>query len=338
VRRYLGTTAADRTLCVLPLSHTYGLYQLLVSVRAGGSLQLRHGFALPGDLPAQLAASGTTVLPGVPSLWARLLAMPDFTEERLPTLAVLTNAGAALPVSCVQALRSRFPRARLFLMYGQTECGRALYLDPSLVDSHPAAAGGALPGTCTWLEQSDGSPVPLGSVGELFVSGPHLMSGYWEQPEQTSEKVVHRRGTRALRTGDLFTEDSDGLLHFVGRVDDVFEVGGERVAPLEVEHVLSAAPGVRDVAVLARPDGLTGRRVVAVVVPAQEDALDPVVLRRWCAERLAPAKVPREVLMTDALPRLPNGKLDRCSLLASLATPSVGAPPARPAEMHSEGR
>jgi long-chain acyl-CoA synthetase len=311
---YLGLTADDRILCPLPLSHTYGLYHLIMAVRQGATLVLEAGLAFPGRVVAALERERITLLPGVPTTWELLTTLTGLAERELPHLRTLTNAGAALSVDQVAAVRATFPGARLFSMYGQTECKRVCYLPPEELDVRPGSVGIAIPGTEVWLADD----------GELMIRGDHVMLGYWHDPEATAAKVtVEPDGSRVLRSGDLFRQDADGFLYFVARKDDIIKSRGEKVAPLEVEHVLLRAPGVSEAAVVGVPDRLLGEAVIAHVAGT---GLDPVALRRHCLAHLEAHMVPSEFHEHDGLPRTHSGKIDR----AALKTAGPADVPVRP--------
>ena len=264
---YLGLTGEDRILSALPLSHIYGLSQLLVAVRSAATLVLEQGVAFPGRLVTALERERISVLPGVPTLWQVLLGLQGLRERELGGLRVLTNAGAALPPARVAEVRRLFPRARLFAMYGQTECNRVCWLAPEELDARPASVGVPLPGTDVWIEDGAGRRVAPGETGELVVRGPHVMQGYWNDPVASARKLRpgRRPSERVLRTGDLFRTDADGYLHFVARGDDIIKCRGEKVAPAEVEAALLRCAGVREAAVVGVEDELLGQAVVAHV-------------------------------------------------------------------------
>ena len=313
---YLRIGPEDRILCVLPLSFNYGLYHLLMSIRTGATLVLEPGFQFPGRVVGLLAEQRITGLPGVPTVFQTLLSLRGIGERDYPHLRFVTNAGAALPEATVRGVRATFPDADLFLMYGLTEATRVAYLPPALVDEHPTAVGLAIPGTEAWVGDESGQPLPAGEVGELFVRGAHVMQGYWNDPEGSAERLHPGRWPweRTLGTNDLFRLDDEGLLHFVSRRDDVIKSGGEKVAPREVEEVLTALDGVAQAAVVGVADELLGESVRAHVTAAEGVQLDPARLRRECAGHLETHKVPREIVIEDELPRTPNGKVDRLAL------------------------
>ena len=248
---------SDRVLCVLPLSFGYGLYQLLTCVRARGDAGARAGLRRPaGGSCSSSRSSGSPASPAVPTIFQLLISLPGW-----PTRA----AGAALPHQCrggdcrrpvVGSVREAFPDARLYLMYGQTECQRVCRLPPDQVDANPTSVGVAIPGTEAWVEDEDGNRRRSGEVGELMVSGPHVMQGYWGNEEATQRRLRPGRWPweRVLATGDLFRTDERGYLYFVGRRDDIIKSRGQKVAPREVEEVLHSFPGVSDAAVVGVPD------------------------------------------------------------------------------------
>jgi len=314
---YLELGPEDRILCVLPLSFGYGLYQLLTCVRSGATLVLEAGFTFPGRVVEVLERERVTGLPGVPTVFGVLTALRGLADRELPHLRFLTNAGAALPAATLAAVRRTFPDARLYSMYGQTECTRVCYLPPEQLDARPTSVGIPIPGTEAWVEDDDGRVAAPGEVGELIVRGSHVMQGYWQDEQGTAERLRPGRWPweRVLATGDLFRRDAEGYLYFVSRRDDMIKSRGEKVVPREVEEVLHAVPGVREAAVVGVPDELLGQAVHAHVAPVSGEQLDAGDLRRCCAERLEVHMVPRRIVLHAFLPRTANGKIDRRALV-----------------------
>ena len=325
---YLEMTASDRVLCVMQLSFGYGLSQLLSCVRVGATLALEAGIAFPGRVVQALEEHRITGLPGVPTIFQVLTSLRGLGDRQLPDLRFLTNAGASMPVATVEAVRRTFPQARLYLMYGLTECIRVSYLPPDQLDHRPTSSGIAIPGTEAWIEGADGKPAEVGEVGELMVRGPHVMQGYWRDPERTEERMRPGRWPwePMLATGDLFRRDEDGYLHWVGRTDDLIKCRGEKVYPREIEEVLHAADGVQEAAVVGVPDRLLGNAVHAHVAPAPDHSLDEGELRRLCVESLEDHKVPQRVFVHEALPRTARGKVDRQALIAVATEEPAPAP------------
>jgi long-chain acyl-CoA synthetase len=312
----LNLSAADRILCVLPLSFGYGLSQLLLCMRTGATLVLEAGVALPGRIVQLLEHHRITGLPGVPTVFGVLLTLRGLAERELPDLRFLTNAGAGLPTATVAEVRAAFPNAELHLMYGQTECVRISCMPEGQVDERPASSGVPIPGTEAWIEDDDGNVLGPGEVGELIVRGEHVMQAYWRDEEATATRLREGRSPdeRVMATNDLFRADEQGYLYFVSRRDDIIKSRGEKVPPRDVEEVLYGDPGVKEAAVVGVSDRLLGEAVHAHVAARDGHDLDPMALKRLCAEHLEDYMVPQQVVIHDELPRNTNGKIDRLGL------------------------
>lgn len=315
---YLEIGEEDRILCVLPLSFGYGLFHLLMCVRVGGTLVLEPGFAFAGRILSVLAEQRITGLPGVPTVWAILTAGESAEPPSLPDLRFITNAGAALSEGMAAEVRRTFPGARLYPMYGLTECLRVCYLPPEDLDRKPGSVGIAIPGTEAWVADEDGTRLGPGEVGELMVRGSHVMQGYWNDPEATAERLRPGRWPweRTLATGDLFRTDEDGYLFWAGRRDDMIKSRGEKVMPREVEDVVLGVAGVADAVVTGAPDRILGQAIHVHVAPRPGEDLDAGTIRRACAEQLESHKVPKKVHLHEEMPKTPNGKVDRAALRA----------------------
>jgi acyl-CoA synthetase (AMP-forming)/AMP-acid ligase II len=313
--QYLENVPDDIVINVLPLSFDYGLYQLLMTFKFGGTLVLERSFAYPAVTLKQIEKERVTGLPGVPTLFAVLLQM-DLSRFDLSSLRYLTNTAAALPVEHIQRLRDAFPWAQLYSMYGLTECKRTLYLPPEELDRRPGSVGVPIPGTEAWIEDEDGNRLGAGEIGELVVRGSHVMQGYWNNPEAT--EACYRPGRypaeRLLYTDDLFRMDAEGFFHFVGRQDDIIKSRGEKVAPKEVESVLYRLPGVVEAAVIGVPDGLLGQAIKAFVVCAPDADLEERDVIRHCRLHLEDFSVPQAVEFRASLPKTPSGKIQKRSL------------------------
>jgi long-chain acyl-CoA synthetase len=312
---YLRNTPSDVVLNVLPLSFTYGLYQLLAMFAVGGTLVLEESFAFPVRILQRIQEERVTGFAGVPTIFAILLGM-DLNETDLSSLRYLTNAASALPVAHVRRLRQTFPRVDLYLMHGLTEVARTMYLPPDQVDIRPTSTGLPIPSTELWIEDEAGRRLGPGEVGELVVRGRHVMRGYWEDAEKTAERFRPGPlpGERVCYTGDLFQTDEDGYYHFVGRQDDIIKSRGEKVAPREVEAVLLSLRGVTEAVVVGVPDPILGQAIKAVVVRG-DPGIDASVVLAHCRANLEDFMIPRIVEFRDNLPKSPWGKLRRGELV-----------------------
>jgi long-chain acyl-CoA synthetase len=317
---YLGSSADDVVLSVLPLAFDYGLYQALMCVKMGATLVLEKSFTYPAVLLEKLRSERVTGLPLVPTMAAVLLQMKDLAPGMFPSLRTITNTAAALPPAHIARLQALFPQTRIFSMYGLTECKRCTYLPPEQLAARPGSVGKAIPGTEAYVVDEAGRKLPHGAVGELVIRGAHVMKGYWGDREATERAL--RPGPhpweKVLHTGDLFRADAEGYLYFVGRKDDIIKSRGEKVSPKEVENVLYELAGVREAAVLGVPDPLLGMAIKAVLVlepPCDLSARDVI---RHCARRLEDFMVPSLVEFRDALPKSANGKISRSRVMTEV--------------------
>ncbi len=322
ISEYLRLGADDRILGLLPLAFDYGLYQLLMSVRIGATLVLERTFAFPAKIVQRVEEESITVFPGVPTVYATFLSMLGRAPLCLPTVTRVTNTAAALLPSMHEGLRRIFPNSLIFAMYGLTECKRVCYLEPELLEERPASVGKAIPGTETILLSPDGDEVAAGETGILHVRGPHVMAGYWRQPELTAQMLREgpAPGERMLCTHDWFTKDEEGFLYFVGRSDDIIKTRGEKVSPLEVENILVGIDGIKEAAVVGVDDEILGQAIRAFVSLDEEASLSEQEIIAACRLRLENFMVPREVVVLDELPRTDTGKVRKKSLLEPVVT------------------
>lgn len=230
---------------------------------------------------------GASRINAIPGVWRRILS--HLAGATLPSLAFADTGTSATPLDLLQAIRVATPNAQLRVFYGSTESGNVAQLDDVDIERKP--------GSC-------GVPAPLQQVriesGELWVRGPLLFDGYFDNTEATAEALVDGW----YRTGDLADVDGEGYLSIVGRARDVIRTGGETVVPVEVEAALTDHPSVADVAVVGLPDAQWGEVVCAVVVASGDPpSLDELVAH--CDGRLARFKQPRRLAVVDRIPRTP---------------------------------
>ena len=320
---YLRLGPDDRILNVLPLAFTYGLSQLLLTFRLGATLLLERSFAFPARTLQRMRAEEATVFPAVPTVYATLTAMEQL--DTFESMRCLTNAAAGLPPAFHEPIRRLFPNARLYRMYGLTECVRVCYLEPELIDSKPTSVGRAIPGTEAFVLDDDGRPVAPGVTGVLHVKGPHLMMGYWRDRDATEHmlRAGETPGERILCTHDHFTVDEDGLLYFVGRTDDIIKSRGEKVSAVEVENVIHALDGVRQAAVIGVPDERLGHALWVYVVLEDGALLTDFDILRFARSRLESYMIPKKVVFIDELPHTESGKVQKRRLLELESAPAA---------------
>jgi acyl-CoA synthetase (AMP-forming)/AMP-acid ligase II len=312
-----GNTCDDVVLSTLPLSFNYGLYQALMLSRHGGTLVLERQFTYPAAYVELIVRERVTGLPIVPTLSAILIGANALASADLSSVRYITNTAQALPEAHIRALRQAMPAARIFSMYGLTECKRAAYLPPEWIDRKPGSVGVPMPNTEAWLEDEAGHVIDTPNVvGELVTRGTHVMAGYWNRTEESAAALKPGRYPfeRVLKTGDLFRKDADGHFYFVSRKDDLIKTAGERVGPREVEDALHDIPGIEEAVVIGIPDEVLGQAIKAFVVLQPGVVLKPADIIRQCQARLERHMVPKLVEILDTLPRTATGKISRAGL------------------------
>ena len=316
ITTYLENTPEDIILNVMPVSFDYGLYQLLMVFKIGGTLVLERSFVFPARALQLMAAEKVTGFPGVPTLFSILLKM-DLTPYDFSSLRYITNTAAALPAGHIRAIRDKFPGVSLYSMYGLTETKRTLYLPPDKLDECPGSVGIAIPGTEVWLEDESGNRLGPNQIGELVIRGPHVMRGYWENPEATAKRYRPGPGPgeRVCYSDDLFRMDDKGYFYFVGRKDDIIKSRGEKVAPKEVESILYDLPDVVEAAVVGVIDPLLGQAIKAYLSLQPGSMLTQRDVLRHCRANLEDYMVPQLVEFRDTLPKNASGKIMKTALV-----------------------
>jgi long-chain acyl-CoA synthetase len=316
VQSYLGLRESDTIGLVIPPTFSYGLYNLLMGLGIGATVVLERSAAFPLRLAQVFERERVTVLPGVPTLFAALLDLPQIDRIDFGSLRLMTNAAAALPLRHVERARATWPHAALISMYGLTECMRASYLRADEIEVRPDSVGRGLPRQTHWLVDEAGRRLPVGATGELVVQGQHVMRGYWRRPQETGQrlKLDPLSGAVALHTGDLFRTDGEGYLYFVARMDDIIKTRGEKVAPREVEDAIYRLDGVTGCAVIGVADEALGEAVKAYVTLRPGSTLAARDVVRHCLASLESHMAPKFVEIVDALPRTESGKIRHAAL------------------------
>jgi amino acid adenylation domain-containing protein len=316
ISAYLGLREDEVILNVLPLSFDYGLYQMIMAFRSGARLVLEKSFAFPAQTLQLMVQEGVTGFPGVPTMFAVLAEMKSLGEYDLSRIRYVTNTAAALPLKHIFSLKALFPGARIFSMYGLTECKRCTYLPPEDLERKPGSVGIPIPNTEMWIVDEEGRKVPPNTVGQLVIRGATVMQGYWEKPEATAAvlKPGPLPGDRVLYTGDFCRMDEEGYLYFVGRMDDIIKSRGEKVAPKEVEAALLDIEGIKEAAVIGVPDALLGQAVKTFVVLEQGTTMTVKDVLRHCQARLESFAVPKYVEFVPDLPKTATGKIRKAGL------------------------
>lgn len=325
---YLQLTSADRVMCVLPFTYVYGLSLLHTHIAVGGATVLENRAAFPNVVLQGMASHRVTGFAGVPSTFALMLHRSNLDTVSLPHLRYVTQAGGGMAPAKIEEWLTRGPRADFFVMYGATEAAaRLTYLPPDALRRKVGSIGRAIPDVEIRIVVDDGRLAAVGEVGELVARGPNISAGYWNLPDDTAARF----GPNGYRTGDLGYVDDEGFLFLTGRRHDMIKVGANRVGAREIEDVLQAHPAVQEAAVVAVAHDLLGEAPVAVVGLATPLDDPEIVLRGFCAARLAAYKVPVRVVVLAELPKLAgSGKVDRASIRALAMEMTSGSASATP--------
>lgn len=304
--------ADDVSLAIAPFFRTGGLaVTLLETFLVGGTVVLMGSFE-PGRALQLIEEHEVTILFGGPELLQSLEDHPRFLGTDFTNVRVCYTGGAPVPE---HLLRSYLDREIPILQgYGLSEAAPlALLLEPKDMLRKIGSAGHPPFFTDVRIVRPNLTDVAAGEVGEVLVSGPNVMAGYWNRPDLTQETLVDGRW---LRTGDAARRDDEGYVYIVGRMVDAYRTRGELVFPGDIERFLLDHAGVSDAAVVGVPDDTLGESGAGFVVPSQDADLDEDDLLSWTADRLQRPDVLRAIRLVDAIPRNPAGKVLRHRLRA----------------------
>ena len=329
VAGYLENSAEDRILSVLPFSFDAGFSQLTTGLHAGATIVLMD-YLLAGDVGRMAAKHGITGITGVPPLWSQLADI-NWPEEARRQLRYFATTGGVMPRRVLDTLRSIFPQAKPYLMYGLTEAFRSTYLAPEEIDRRPDSIGKAIPNAEILVLTADGSPCPPGETGELVHCGPLVALGYWQAPEKTAQRFRPVPGRTlpdgspeiAVWSGDSVRQDDEGFLYFEGRQDEMIKTSGYRVSPGEIEESLMASGLVTEIVALGLPDERLGQQIAVAAVRATDDVTTDQLLNH-CRSQFPAYMLPARVLWQDQLPRNANGKFDRVQLKTTVMNATDG--------------
>ncbi len=307
---FLDLRREDRVLLVLPLFHSGGLFIQLVPALYAGCTVILHPRFDPDAVLRAIRDQGANQLLAVPTVLRRLLDAGGMRD--LGRLRACGVGGEPVPEDLIRTCTGAGIELRQLM--GQTETSIFLWATSRDLGERPGTVGRPVRYAEVRVGDAAARPLPPGEPGELWVRGPTVMTGYWNDPRLTRE--AFRDGW--LRTGDLARHDEAGFHYLVGRAKDMYISGGENVYPAEVEAVLRAHPAVAEAAVVGVPDPTWGEVGHAFLEPVQGATIDRESVLAWCAERLARFKCPRYVTVVQELPRTELGKVRKADLVERL--------------------
>ncbi len=319
----LELTAADRCLNVMPLFHIHGLIgALLSSLAMGGSVICRPGFHAPSAL-GWLEELGPTWYTAVPTIHQAILDRAAAAREALARcrLRLVRSCSAPLPARVMTDLEDAF-QAPVIEAYGMTEAAHQITSNLLPPRQRKARSVGVPIGVELAVVSPAGKPVPRGGVGEVVIRGPSVMAGYEDDPAANGSSRV----AGWLKTGDQGYLDDDGYLFLTGRLKEMINRAGTKIAPAEVDDVLLDHPAVAGAVTFSIPHPTLGEEVAAAVVLKPDAYATERDIREFSAGRLADFKVPSRVLVVDEIPKGPTGKVQRTGLAQRLGLAPSGPP------------
>ncbi len=302
----MGLSAQDRTLLAVPASHVTGLIaNIATMVSVAGTIIIQREFKA-ADFLALAAREGMTHTLMVPAMYKLLLMQAEFARTDLSAWRVGGYGGAPMPVSTIDAMAQALPRLVLLNTYGATETtSPTTTMPPGLTRAHIDSVGVPLPCARVAVMDDEGRELPPGEVGEIWISGPMVVKGYWDNPAATAKEFT----AGWWHSGDLGSMDAQGFVRVFDRKKDMLNRGGYKIYSVEVENHLMGLAGVLEAAVVAKPCPVLGERV-HVFIHAPHVQLSVSDIQTHCAQALADYKVPESVTWSSSLlPRNPNGKV-----------------------------
>ncbi|MDO4264364.1 MAG: long-chain fatty acid--CoA ligase, partial [Deinococcus sp.] len=302
-------------LAAIPYFHVYGMTASmnLNMLGAGHTVLIPNPRDL-GMVLAEIDRVRPTLFPAVPTLYNAINHHPDTPKHDLTSIRACISGSAPLPVETARTFRAITQGANLVEGYGLTESSPITHINPVLGEQREGSIGLPVPGVDALVMGEGGEVAAPGEVGELWVSGPMVMKGYWQRPDETAKALREYRGQTWLLTGDIARMDEDGFFYIVDRKKDLIIASGYNIYPREVEEVLFAHPAVLEAAVVGVPDAYRGESVHAAVVFKEGQSASEKDLIQYCRRHLSPYKAPRSVEIRSELPKTAVGKVLRREL------------------------
>ena len=317
--RCMGLTGNERSIMAVPASHITGLIaNILAMIRTAGCTLILRAFDVD-DFLSLAARERMTHTLMVPAMYNLCLLRSDLNDHDLTAWRIGGYGGAPMPEATIRALAEKLPGLVLMNAYGSTEtCSPSTLMPPGETAAHPDSVGKAVPCAEIKIVDRQGIEVPNGEAGEIWIKGPMVVPGYWNDPEKTAAGF----SDGYWRSGDVGSMGRDGFVRLRDRIKDVINRGGYNVYSAELENTLSFHPDIIECAAVGQPDEIVGEKI-HVFARTRSQGTTADHLRQFCAERLAEYKVPDFVTFLDeALPRNANGKILKQALRASIAEES----------------
>lgn len=312
INAFIQNTADDVELLALPVSHSFGLGRVRCVLSKGGTLVMLGTFANIKRFFREMENHHVTGFGMVPASWGFIKKMSGrYIEKFVDQLRYLEIGSSFMSIEDKQLLMELLPNTRICMHYGLTEASRSAYMEFHTEKDNLTTAGKAAEGVDIALFSPDGKRVALGEEGEVCIKGAHVCSSYWRLPQERFEQDFY---DGYFRTGDCGVMDENGYIYLKSRLKEMINVGGKKVAPMEVEEILNQVPGIKESACVGMrdPEGVMGELVKAYVVTDGE--VENTTIMDYLKPRLEVYKLPEEIVRIDAIPKTNSGKIQRLKL------------------------
>ena len=313
INEFIRNTPDDVELLALPVSHSFGLGRVKCVLAKGGTLVLLGTFASMKKFFGNIEKHYCTGLGMVPASWAYIKKMSGRKISQFAHQLNYVEIGSSfMPREDKELLMELLPNTRICMHYGSTEASRSSFMEFHSCKDNLLTAGQASPNCDIKIFSPEGKELPFGQEGEVCVKGNHVTCSYWNEPP---ERFVSDFYGDYFRTGDSGVMDEKGFLYLKSRIKEIINVGGKKVAPMEVEEVLNTVPGISESACVAMPDseGVMGELVKAFIV-CKDDSLTDAAILDHLRPRLEAYKLPAVIERISQIPKTLSGKIQRMKL------------------------
>lgn len=312
INEFIGNTAEDIELLALPVSHSFGLGRMRCALTKGATIVMLGTFANVKKFFNEMKRCHVTMYAMVPASWSFIKKMSGkYIGKFADQLKFIEIGSSFMPKEEKEFLMELLPNTRICMHYGSTEASRSAFMEFHAYKDNLFSVGKASPHTEIKIFSPEGKPLPLGEEGEICVKGEHVTCNYWNE---TPERFASDFYNGYFRTGDCAIMDADGNIYLKSRIKEMINVGGKKVAPMEVEDILNTIPGIKESACIGIPDpgGVLGEVVKAFVV-ADESLTDEEIMGQL-KPQLEVYKLPVEIERISEIPKTNSGKIQRLKL------------------------
>lgn len=312
INTFIGNTKDDVELLALPVSHSFGLGRMRCSLSKGATVVMLGTFANMKKFFGEMKRCNVTMFAMVPASWGFIKKMSGkYVGKFADQLKFIEIGSSFMPIEDKQLLMELLPNTRICMHYGSTEASRSAFMEFHACKDNLSTAGHASPNCEIKIFSPEGQPLSLSEEGEVCVKGDHVTCNYWNE---TPERFASDFYDGYFRTGDCATMDADGNIYLKSRIKEMINVGGKKVAPMEVEDILNTIPGIKESACIGIPDpGVVLGEVVKAFVVADDSLTDEEIMEQL-RPQLEVYKLPIVIERINEIPRTSSGKIQRLSL------------------------